>query len=275
VENVVKNSLKSVFSGDTNYEPERVSTWTAQLIEHSLKGLQALGKSYKYLVTAIIMQKNGAGLQTAAGAFWDNAKDGTCKTSWENATMHVIVTGERPEGSLVQCLLLVRTRCSTCSLLSCTAAPLPLSSSCSVWPLHWPLPSDSHTSLSAQSQREEQLVVSVRRRGPCLASAQLKTSAIPPFCRPQAPGCFAMRRFDLNEPHYSVHTHCRERAALCSLLRELQLRVQQPAVAAEGRGSSRAAREPSGSQGLLQGLCDGVQQGLQAPAATQSSASAS
>jgi dynein light chain Tctex-type 1 len=38
------------------------------------------------------MQKNGAPLHTAAGAFWDTKKDGICKVPWENSTMHCIVT---------------------------------------------------------------------------------------------------------------------------------------------------------------------------------------
>ena len=38
------------------------------------------------------MQRNGAGLHTAAGAYWDSRKDGMCKMAWENTTIHCIVT---------------------------------------------------------------------------------------------------------------------------------------------------------------------------------------
>jgi len=38
------------------------------------------------------MQKNGAGLVSAASTYWDTTKDGLCRVTWENATLHTIVT---------------------------------------------------------------------------------------------------------------------------------------------------------------------------------------
>ena len=38
------------------------------------------------------MQKNGAGMNTAATMYWDTAKDGKCVLNWSNKTMHVLVT---------------------------------------------------------------------------------------------------------------------------------------------------------------------------------------
>ncbi len=38
------------------------------------------------------MQKNGAGLVSAASTYWDTSKDGLCKVGWENGAMHCIVT---------------------------------------------------------------------------------------------------------------------------------------------------------------------------------------
>ena len=38
------------------------------------------------------MQKNGAGLASAASTYWDAEKDGLCKVMWENQTMHCVVT---------------------------------------------------------------------------------------------------------------------------------------------------------------------------------------
>ena len=38
------------------------------------------------------MQKHGAGLVSAVSTFWDVNKDGLCKVTWENSTMHCIVT---------------------------------------------------------------------------------------------------------------------------------------------------------------------------------------
>jgi dynein light chain Tctex-type 1 len=54
--------------------------------------LQALARPFKYVITCVIMQKTGAGLNTTASMFWDTAKDGHCKVPWQNATMNCLVT---------------------------------------------------------------------------------------------------------------------------------------------------------------------------------------
>ena len=76
VEQVVKSSLQSSISQESRYDPETANTTSRSLLEACIKNLAALNKPFKYVVTAIIMQKNGAGLHTAMGAYWDARKDG-------------------------------------------------------------------------------------------------------------------------------------------------------------------------------------------------------
>ena len=70
----------------------KVADWSESVISSTLKGLQSLNKPYKYVVTCLVQQKNGAGLVSAASTYWDVARDDLCKFSWENNTMQVIVT---------------------------------------------------------------------------------------------------------------------------------------------------------------------------------------
>ena len=63
-----------------------------QCIENSIKKLKELNKPFKYIVTAVLMQKNGAGLHTATSCFWDSTTDGSATLRWENKTMYCIVT---------------------------------------------------------------------------------------------------------------------------------------------------------------------------------------
>ena len=91
VETVIKSALQSTLSEQT-YEQEKLGQWSQQVIDNTLKGLAGMGKPFKYAVSCILLQKNGAPLHTAAGAFWDTKKDGICKVPWENSTMHCIVT---------------------------------------------------------------------------------------------------------------------------------------------------------------------------------------
>ena len=43
-------------------------------------------------VTAVLLQKNGAGLHTATSCYWDNTTDGSATLRWENKSMYCVVT---------------------------------------------------------------------------------------------------------------------------------------------------------------------------------------
>lgn len=91
VETVIKSAIGSILN-DTVYIPAKVNDWSNNIIAAALKGLQSLNQPYKYVLTVMIMQKNGAGLISTASTYWDSSKDGLCKVTWENNTMHSIVT---------------------------------------------------------------------------------------------------------------------------------------------------------------------------------------
>lgn len=74
------------------YSHSKVPNWTSMCIETTLKRLKNLDKPFKYVVTAVIMQRNGAGLHTATSCFWDNATDGSATYRAEYKTMYCIVT---------------------------------------------------------------------------------------------------------------------------------------------------------------------------------------
>jgi dynein light chain Tctex-type 1 len=78
--------------GKQVYTAKKIHDWTSAIVESVLKSLQAVNKPFKYVVTCIIMQKNGAGLHTASTCFWDTKTDGSCSVRWDNQTMHAIVT---------------------------------------------------------------------------------------------------------------------------------------------------------------------------------------
>ncbi|XP_038582935.1 dynein light chain Tctex-type 1-like [Micropterus salmoides] len=90
VSKIIKESVEAAIGGNA-YQHSRVNQWTASVVEQCLSQLSKLGKSFKYIVTCIIMQKNGAGLQTASACFWENSTDGSCAVRWENKSMYCIV----------------------------------------------------------------------------------------------------------------------------------------------------------------------------------------
>lgn len=72
---IVKDAVETVINFETLYQHNKVSHWVNSIIETCMKRLTSLGKPFKYIVTCVIMQNNGAGFHTASSCFWD-ASDG-------------------------------------------------------------------------------------------------------------------------------------------------------------------------------------------------------
>lgn len=83
---------KNVFFLGNAYQQDKVNNWTGAVVENCLTVLTKQQKPYKYIVTSMIMQKNGAGLHTASSCYWNNETDGSCTVRWENKTMYCIVS---------------------------------------------------------------------------------------------------------------------------------------------------------------------------------------
>eukprot|EP00047_Mylnosiga_fluctuans_P002830 m.226142 g.226142 ORF g.226142 m.226142 type:complete len:117 (+) comp11378_c0_seq1:33-383(+) len=88
---IIKECVEQTIGVNT-YQQSKVNQWTSNIVESCLKRLCALNKPFKYIVSSIIMQKNGAGLHTASSCYWDNSSDGSCTVRWENKTMYVIIS---------------------------------------------------------------------------------------------------------------------------------------------------------------------------------------
>ena len=88
---IIKKSTEEII-GRSSYTHAKVSQWTNSVVESCLSSLTKLQKPFKYIVTCVIVQKNGAGLHTVSACFWDNSTDGSCSVKWENKTMYCIVS---------------------------------------------------------------------------------------------------------------------------------------------------------------------------------------
>ena len=92
VEAAINEGIESHLKQNTQFDPKQVPTWTTLIIDEVLKNLDAPNKPFKYIVTCIIMQRNGAGLHTASTCYWDTKTDGSASVRWDNAQIHAIVT---------------------------------------------------------------------------------------------------------------------------------------------------------------------------------------
>jgi len=75
VKNIVKEAVEETLKG-ANYQHAQVPKWSNAVVEQSLKRLTALNKPFKYVVTVVIHQNVGAGIQSATCAYFDTGTDG-------------------------------------------------------------------------------------------------------------------------------------------------------------------------------------------------------
>ena len=54
-----------------------VQHWVNAICEQLIKKLNDTKKPFKYIVTCLISQRNGAGIHTSNACFWDTNNDGT------------------------------------------------------------------------------------------------------------------------------------------------------------------------------------------------------
>lgn len=87
---IIKESIEGTIQ-NAAYHHNKVAQWNANIVEQCLKRLSSLNKPFKYIVTCIIMQKNGAGLHTASSCYWDNSSDGSAAYRYDSKTMYTIV----------------------------------------------------------------------------------------------------------------------------------------------------------------------------------------
>ena len=90
-ENIVRNAIHNSLS-EHSYSSKKVNEWTNAIVTTCLKDLQALGRPFKYVITCVIMQNNGAGLNITNSMHWDVSKDGFCKVPYSTPTMTCIVS---------------------------------------------------------------------------------------------------------------------------------------------------------------------------------------
>lgn len=84
VEEKVTEVIESVLQNQV-YDEALVPQWINTIVEKVMKSLYDTGKPYKYvgkpyLVTCLIMQRTGAGLQTSYSCFYETGSDCTAYT---------------------------------------------------------------------------------------------------------------------------------------------------------------------------------------------------
>merc|ERR1712070_963136 len=84
--------------GTTPYDDNIVQHWIATITEKVTEDLVGLNKPFKYVVSVVIMEQTGGGINTANSAYWDSVRDG-CKI--------VVWPPDKKKNESITCLITV------------------------------------------------------------------------------------------------------------------------------------------------------------------------
>ena len=98
-ENAIEDAIKNCF-GPTDqssvnsllYNKDKVNDWCGSIADTTIKNLLRLNKRFKYVVTVVIQQNSGAGIQSATGGYQNTTSDGMAVIQKEFPDMIIIVT---------------------------------------------------------------------------------------------------------------------------------------------------------------------------------------
>lgn len=86
---------------DEQYVEAQVLQWNNNICERTIEGLSRLENPFKYVVTCVIMQRNGSGVHSATSCYWDTSNDGVVTVIWPKEK------GKEPNGRGMQCIVTV------------------------------------------------------------------------------------------------------------------------------------------------------------------------
>jgi len=96
VEGIVLKHAENTIATDP-YDENKVQQWIVAITEKVLEDLVGLNKPFKYVVSCVIMEQNGGGINTANSAYWDSLRDGCKVVVWppdkkKNETITCVTT---------------------------------------------------------------------------------------------------------------------------------------------------------------------------------------
>lgn len=82
IKNIINKIIEDII-GRESYQQTEANKWTSYIVELIMESIQKLKKPFKYVVTCVIMEKNGAGLHISSACFWDSQQDDSSTVQYE------------------------------------------------------------------------------------------------------------------------------------------------------------------------------------------------
>lgn len=90
INSIAKTVIENIIANEP-YKHSDVKGWNDSIVEQITERLIENSSSYKYIVSCMIVQKNGAGISTTVRCYWNNNSDKFINVRWENKHLHCIV----------------------------------------------------------------------------------------------------------------------------------------------------------------------------------------
>ena len=89
---IANNVQQNVLDG-RSFQATKTAEWIETICQTTLQQLKEnVSPNFKYVVSALIVQKLGAGLHLETSAIWDTNTDGSITSKWENDTIICLTT---------------------------------------------------------------------------------------------------------------------------------------------------------------------------------------
>ena len=92
VKTIANNVQQNVLDG-RSFQATKTAEWIETICQQTLiRCKENVSPNFKYVVSALIVQKLGAGLHFETSALWDANTDGSITSKWENDTIICLTT---------------------------------------------------------------------------------------------------------------------------------------------------------------------------------------
>lgn len=89
---IIREAISKNLHGENTFKPEELQIWNDAIVHQCLDELSKLSKPYKFIVTCIINQRDGAGFYSHSSCFLNTDTDSIATIRWDNDVMHCVVS---------------------------------------------------------------------------------------------------------------------------------------------------------------------------------------
>lgn len=89
---IIREAISKILHGQNTFIPEELQTWNDAIVHQCLDELSKVSKPYKFIVTCIINQRDGAGFYSHSSCFLNTDTDSIATIRWDNDVMHCVVS---------------------------------------------------------------------------------------------------------------------------------------------------------------------------------------